>query len=82
MGGVVPPSAPGMTRLPRPHPGRSAFRRIVAGLSVVAGLALVVFEVRRLHAGGGGEGWFWLAVGTLMVVLGGIDLIAKPAREE
>ena len=45
-------------------------KRTFAVVAVVAGAALVAFEVRLLLRGARGEVWFWLVVGLLMVAFG------------
>lgn len=51
-------------------------RKAFAAVALVAGLALVFFEARRFDSSGPNERWFWLLVGSLVVVLSGIELLS------
>ena len=50
-------------------------RKIFAGVAVVAGVALVFFEVRRDLRIGAVESWFWLVVGVLVIVLAAMEFL-------
>jgi len=43
---------------------------VSAAIAIVAGLTLLVFELRVLWRGGGGEAWFWMVVAVLLVAVG------------
>ena len=51
-------------------------RRLYSAVAAVGGFALLVFELRRLHESGP-EGWFWILVAALMIVLGMIGLFQR-----
>lgn len=46
-------------------------------LAVLAGAALIFFEWRA-EGGITADNWFWLLVGTLVVILGGLAALEKP----
>ncbi len=52
-------------------------RKILGGLGIVAGVALVAFEVTRFSSSGPIERWFWLLVGLLVTVFGGLELLSE-----
>lgn len=53
------------------------WRKIVAICSVLAGLALVVFELRPSTSTGGWESCFWLGLGVVLLIMGAIDLFSR-----
>ena len=55
------------------------FRRLVAGLSVIGGLFVIYFELAH-HSGA--EGWFWIFIAALAVLLGMIELISKDKPQD
>lgn len=57
----------------------SPLRRFWPVLAVVAGAALIAFELRR-SKGITAENAFWLLIGALVVVLATVDLIQRWAR--
>jgi hypothetical protein len=56
------------------------FQRILAGLSIVAGLFLVVVEGRGILAGQASQEWFWLLVGIALLVLGAMEFLPAGRR--
>ena len=54
---------------------RPRSRKMFAGVALLAGAALVFFEVRRAVRLGGVESWFWLVVGVLVIVLAAIEFL-------
>jgi hypothetical protein len=50
-------------------------RAIFGGLGIVAGVALIAFEVATFSASGPVERWFWLLVGALVTVLGALSFL-------
>ena len=56
---------------------KGKWRYIVAAASVLAGLALVVIELRPSTASGGWESCFWLGLGIVLVILGAVDLFGQ-----
>lgn len=54
-------------------------RRLYAVAAAVGGFALLVFELRRLHETGP-EGWFWLFVAALMIVLGLVGALDRDSN--
>jgi hypothetical protein len=57
-------------------------RKTLAVIGSVAGVALLFFELRHFALAGSTERWFWLLVGGLLTVLGGIELFSSPPRSE
>jgi hypothetical protein len=55
-----------------------------AGVALVAGAVLVVFEARRDLRVGAVESWFWLVVGALLIVLAAMEFLhgANPPDPE
>ena len=51
-------------------------RRLYSAAATIGGLTLLVFELRRLHETGA-EGWFWVFVAALMIVMGMIGLLQR-----
>ena len=51
-------------------------RRLYSAAAAVGGFTLLVFELRRLHETGA-EGWFWLLVAALMIILGMIGVLHR-----
>ena len=54
------------------------FRRLIAGLAVIGGLFVLYFELAHLS----GEGWFWMFIAALAVVLGMIELMSKDKTQD
>ena len=52
-------------------------RKILGGFGIVAGVALVAFEVTSFSSSGPIERWFWLLVGLLVTVFGGLELLSE-----
>ena len=52
-------------------------RKIFGGLGIVAGVALVAFEVATFARSGAVERWFWLAVGVVLAVFGAAEFLAE-----
>jgi hypothetical protein len=59
-------------------------RKVFAGVALVAGAALVFFEVRRDLRVGAVESWFWLVVGVLIIVLAAMEFLhgADPSNPD
>ena len=55
-------------------------RRLYSAAAAVGGVVLLVFELRRLHETGP-EGWFWIMVAGLMIVLGMYGLLQRHADD-
>ena len=53
-------------------------RKAFAGIGIVAGAALVAFEVARFRESGPVERWFWLVVGLVVAALGVVQLLTRP----
>lgn len=51
--------------------------RLIPVLSVIAGVALIAFEVYRFRTEGA-EKWFWLAVAVFLVAVGTVGVVQKP----
>lgn len=51
-------------------------KRLYSGLGLLAGCLLLWFELSRLHRTGP-EGWFWIAVAALMMILGIVGLFQR-----
>jgi hypothetical protein len=51
-------------------------KRVYSGVGLAAGCLLLWFELSRLHRTGP-EGWFWIAVATLMMILGLVGLFQR-----
>jgi hypothetical protein len=50
-------------------------RRIFGAIGIVAGVALVAFEVIQFSRSGPVERWFWLLVGVLVTILGAAEFM-------
>jgi hypothetical protein len=48
-------------------------------LALIAGVALIVFEVAK-PGGVRGESWFWLVVGVLIVILATVEIVQRRGR--
>lgn len=62
-----------------PFPRMKPRRKIFAAVALVAGLALVYFEIARHRGAGAWEFNFWIVVGALLIFFALIDLFSKPA---
>jgi hypothetical protein len=60
--------------------GMSPLRRFWPILALLAGAALIAFELRRSH-GLTLENAFWLLIGGLVVVLATVDLVQRRAKD-
>jgi hypothetical protein len=54
---------------------RKRSRKLFASVALVAGVALVYFEVRRDLRLGVVDSWFWLVVGALVIVLAAMEFL-------
>jgi hypothetical protein len=56
--------------------------RVFAVLGIVAGGALVGFELQRFGLSGPPEVWFWIVVGVLLIALGLAEFLTTPPKGE
>ena len=61
---------------------RSRTRKLFSGVALVAGGALVFFEVRHSVALGRVESWFWLVVGVLVILLAAAEFVPRARSDD
>ena len=57
-------------------------RGILSALGIVAGVALVAFELTHFSTSGPVERWFWLLVGALLAALGAAHFLSNGRRHD